>query len=247
MGVHRCRCSLANGWRTTRRARVVALVGVITSVWIGAATTFPARRSLDGVETAYERLDQALAEAERRRDHLTATNEELPRANVQIRTLHVAFSDLLNLADERTDGRMRELIEDAGGTWRRCSRKSCEGSHLADRLSASPVASRRAPHGYGGRSPRAAALEGEGSGVVSSRRFVRWWQRTGRRGGGGRGWCARRVRRARFRDRVEAPLRPRLDAARPRPLAAPGKAEARRLRDAAGRPRDRRAAGRARV
>jgi hypothetical protein len=28
--------------------------------------------------------------------------------------MHVAMADLLNLADERTEGRMRELIEDTG-------------------------------------------------------------------------------------------------------------------------------------
>lgn len=28
--------------------------------------------------------------------------------------MHIAFADLLNLADERSSGRMRELIEGAG-------------------------------------------------------------------------------------------------------------------------------------
>ncbi len=28
--------------------------------------------------------------------------------------MHTAFADLLNLADERSSGRMRELIEDTG-------------------------------------------------------------------------------------------------------------------------------------
>jgi hypothetical protein len=51
---------------------------------------------------------------ERTRDELVEANEELGRANVQIRAMHIAFADLLNLADERTNGRVRALIEDTG-------------------------------------------------------------------------------------------------------------------------------------
>jgi hypothetical protein len=34
--------------------------------------------------------------------------------NLELRVMHIAFADLLNLADERSSGRMRELIEDTG-------------------------------------------------------------------------------------------------------------------------------------
>jgi hypothetical protein len=51
---------------------------------------------------------------ERTQDELVEANEELGRANVQIRAMYIAFADLLNLADERTNGRVRALIEDTG-------------------------------------------------------------------------------------------------------------------------------------
>jgi hypothetical protein len=84
------------------------------TAWIGAAMAVRARDSIRTAETAYSRLDRALVEAERARDRLREANDELARANAQIQAMHIAFADLLNLADERSSGRMRELIEDAG-------------------------------------------------------------------------------------------------------------------------------------
>ena len=34
---------------------------------------------------------------------------------MQIQAAHIAYADLLNLTDEQTHGRVRELIEDTGG------------------------------------------------------------------------------------------------------------------------------------
>jgi len=91
-----------------------ALLGMAATAWIGAAMAVRARDSIRTAETAYSRLDRALVEAERTRDWLREANDELARANAQIQAMHIAFADLLNLADERSSGRMRELIEDAG-------------------------------------------------------------------------------------------------------------------------------------
>jgi hypothetical protein len=93
----------------------LALVGVVTSVAIGLSMALRARESIRTAEDAYQRLDRALAETERARDELATANEELGRANAEIRAMQIAFADLLNLADERTHGRMRALIEDTGG------------------------------------------------------------------------------------------------------------------------------------
>ena len=68
---------------------------------------FRATDSIRTAESAYGRLDRALAETEQARD-------DLARANAEIQAIQIAFADLLNLADERTEGRMRELIEDTG-------------------------------------------------------------------------------------------------------------------------------------
>jgi hypothetical protein len=58
----------------------------------------------------YVRLDRALADVERTRDRLEESNQELARTNARVRAIEIAHAELLNLADERTQGRMRELI-----------------------------------------------------------------------------------------------------------------------------------------
>jgi hypothetical protein len=93
---------------------VVATVGVAAGAWIGAAMAFRARCSISTAETAYDHLDEAHRDSERARDELAAANQELARANVELRMLQVAMADVLNLADERTHGRMSQLIEDTG-------------------------------------------------------------------------------------------------------------------------------------
>jgi hypothetical protein len=92
----------------------VALVGVAAGAWISAAMAFRARNSIRTAENAYDHLDHALRESERSRDELAAANQEFARANAELQTLQIAIADVLNLADERSDGRIRELIEDTG-------------------------------------------------------------------------------------------------------------------------------------
>ena len=73
-------------------------------VWRSASTSSPtAARSY-----------RALAETERTHDELAIANEDMLRANVQIRAMHIAIDELLNVADERANGRMRDLIEETG-------------------------------------------------------------------------------------------------------------------------------------
>jgi hypothetical protein len=43
-----------------------------------------------------------------------STRDDLARANAEIRTIRIAYAEVLNLADERTEGRIRELMEDTG-------------------------------------------------------------------------------------------------------------------------------------
>ena len=89
--------------------------GLVSSAVIGAAMALRARDSIRTAETAYERLDRELAGSERLRDELAAANHGLARANLEMQTLQLAMADLLNLADERAGGRIRELVEDTGG------------------------------------------------------------------------------------------------------------------------------------
>ena len=52
---------------------------------------FRARDSIQTAESAYGRLDRALADAERARDELADANEDLARANAQIQAVHIAY------------------------------------------------------------------------------------------------------------------------------------------------------------
>jgi hypothetical protein len=93
----------------------LSVVGLTAGATIGLALALRAGESIRTAEAAYRRLDRSLAESERACDALVVANRELADANVQSRTMQIAFADLLNLADERTQGRMRELIEETGG------------------------------------------------------------------------------------------------------------------------------------
>ena len=61
-----------------------------------------------------EMLRQNLAKLEHERDQLLAANERYRNDNIVLRTMDVAFRDILNLADERTHGQMRILFEQIG-------------------------------------------------------------------------------------------------------------------------------------
>jgi hypothetical protein len=66
------------------------------------------------LEDAYLELDQALFASERTCDRLTIANDQLAAANVELRAAQIAFGELLNLANEWSDGQMRVLVEEAG-------------------------------------------------------------------------------------------------------------------------------------
>jgi hypothetical protein len=94
--------------------RTVAAVGFVASISVGVSMALRAREAFRNAEEGYARLDRALAEAERSGDNLAIVNEELRQANVQLRAMQIALADALNLADERSEGRLRELIEGTG-------------------------------------------------------------------------------------------------------------------------------------
>ena len=102
-------------------SRSLELVGLSGSVAIGVAMAARARAAIRTAEEAYRQLNRSLADTERARDALALANEDLARANndlahanVQIQAMDIAFVDLLNLADQRTNGRLSELVEQTG-------------------------------------------------------------------------------------------------------------------------------------
>lgn len=94
--------------------RVVTIVGLAGCITVALAMTLRARDSIRAAERSSELLDRALAESERAQDELRVANERLQRTNVSLRTLQVTVAQGFNLIDERTQGRLRELVEEAG-------------------------------------------------------------------------------------------------------------------------------------
>ncbi len=97
-----------------RGSSAVVSIGLAACVAIGAAMALRAGSSIRTFERTCASLDRALLDSERARDRLAKDNEDLARANLELRVMHTAFADLLNLADERSQGRMRDLIENTG-------------------------------------------------------------------------------------------------------------------------------------
>jgi hypothetical protein len=94
--------------------RNVALAGVGASVVVAAAMAVRGRNSIRTARHSAELLDSALAESEQARDELYSANEKLQRTNADLRTLQIAVAQGFSLIDERTRGRLREVVEQAG-------------------------------------------------------------------------------------------------------------------------------------
>ena len=108
-------CIAVSTYGAVEQSGLLIATGLISSAVIGVAMALRARDSIRTAEGAYERLDRELAGSERLRDELAVANRGLVRANLEMQTVQVAMADLLNLADERAGGRIRELVEDTGG------------------------------------------------------------------------------------------------------------------------------------
>ncbi len=94
--------------------RNVALIAVAASVAIAVAMATRARDTLRTAEHSSEMLDDVLVESERTQDELHLANSRLRDANAELRTLQLAVAQGFNLIDERTQGRLRELVQEAG-------------------------------------------------------------------------------------------------------------------------------------
>lgn len=95
--------------------RNVALAGIVASLLIAIAMVARARDSLRTAEHAAELLDGAVLESERARDQLHAANAQLRKTNADQLVTHLAVAQAFDLIDERTQGRLREVVEQAGG------------------------------------------------------------------------------------------------------------------------------------
>ena len=94
--------------------RTIALTGLLAGIAIAIAMALRARASVRIAELSSELLDRVLAESQHAREELHAANARLQRTNANLRTLQIAVAQGFNLIDERTQGRLRELVEHAG-------------------------------------------------------------------------------------------------------------------------------------
>lgn len=101
-------------WGVATNRNGVAMVGLAATAVTAAAMAVSARASIRTRDRSFELLDRALAESERARDDLRVENATLQRRNADLRTLELAVEEGFDWIDERTQGRLRELVEEAG-------------------------------------------------------------------------------------------------------------------------------------
>ena len=89
-------------------------VGVAVAALAAGVLAFRALRLGHNAADTERRLDELIRESAESRRRLEEANTELRARNSELLALHIAFAELLNLADERSDGRMRMLIESTG-------------------------------------------------------------------------------------------------------------------------------------
>jgi len=90
------------------------LVALGSGLAVALVAALRARRSFRLLEGAYIDLDRALFDADRINDRLSIANGELAAANVELRAAQIAVGELLNLANARSNGQMRCLVEETG-------------------------------------------------------------------------------------------------------------------------------------
>ena len=95
------------------RSRVV-LIGFGSGLAIAIAMTLRTYNTLRKAQRSLDLLNQVLAESQQARRDLTATNVKLERKNLELRMVQIAVAQGFTLVDERTQGRLREIVIQAG-------------------------------------------------------------------------------------------------------------------------------------
>lgn len=88
--------------------------GVAVAVLAAGALACRALRLSHDAADNERRLGELIRESAESSRQLEEANAELRARNSELLALHISFAELLNLADERSDGRMRMLIETTG-------------------------------------------------------------------------------------------------------------------------------------
>jgi hypothetical protein len=94
--------------------RTLALLALAVGLVIALATTLRGHRALRGARRSLDLLNRALVEAEQARRDLHAENGRLERQNLELRMVQIAVAHGFILVDERTQGRLRQIVTQAG-------------------------------------------------------------------------------------------------------------------------------------
>ena len=94
--------------------RTLALLALAVGLVIALATTLRGYRALRGARRSLDLLNRALVEAEQARRDLHAANGKLERQNLELRMVQIAVAQGFILVDERTQGRLRQIVTQAG-------------------------------------------------------------------------------------------------------------------------------------
>ena len=93
---------------------LVALVGLGSGLAIAITMTLRTYTSLRKAQRSLALLNQVLAESKQERRNLHAANAKLERRNLELRMVQIAVAQGFTLVDERTQGRLREIVIQAG-------------------------------------------------------------------------------------------------------------------------------------
>lgn len=89
-------------------------MGFVTVAVAAAALVLRSVRLAQAEADAQHRLEALTRESAESCRRLEEANAELRARNTQLLAVHISFADLLKLADERSGGHMRMLIESTG-------------------------------------------------------------------------------------------------------------------------------------
>jgi flagellar biosynthesis/type III secretory pathway M-ring protein FliF/YscJ len=92
----------------------VAMVGLAFTALVAVVMAVKARTAIRAEIRSREACDRALAKSERAREELRLATERLQRRNGDLQAFQLAVVQGFDLIDERTQGRLTELVEEAG-------------------------------------------------------------------------------------------------------------------------------------
>lgn len=100
------------GVETGRKS--VAMVGLAFTAFVAVVMAVRARTAIRAEIRSREVCDRALAKSEHARGELRLANERLQRRNADLQAFQLAVVQGFDVIDERTQGRLKELVEEAG-------------------------------------------------------------------------------------------------------------------------------------